>query len=56
MSNDEIMRLNYTLFKDNVDSEYEAVKLHVAEKINIGLCRFMCGNHISYDEEGWYVT
>ena len=37
MSNDEILSTNFTRFKDNVDSEYEAVKLHVAEKINIGI-------------------
>ena len=37
MSNGEIISTNYTTFKDNVDGEYEAVKLHVTEKINIGI-------------------
>ena len=27
MSNDEIISTNYTMFKYNVDSDYEAVKL-----------------------------
>ena len=56
MSNDEIMSTNYTTIKDNIESDYEAVKLYVAENINIGLCKFTCGNHIFYDAEGWYFA